>query len=66
MFSADLPRNPPEPTPAAAVRSEMRSIMLRHRIVNGVCMCGRAPDATGRCPAARIAHERLALDQRTP
>ncbi|GIG92108.1 hypothetical protein Pen02_70440 [Plantactinospora endophytica] len=51
----------PVPIPEEVERAEMRSVLLRHRLVNQVCRaCGNPPDHTGYCWAGRVAYERLA------
>ena len=76
MFSGDFEpdpeayplRNPgPVPIPPEVERAEMRSILLRHRVVNQVCSaCTNPPDHTGYCFAGRVAYERLAADWNRP
>jgi len=54
------------PIPAAVERAEMRSVMLAHLVVGGVCRsCGQQPGRDGLCFAGRVAFERLAQDDRT-
>ncbi|GIG86014.1 hypothetical protein Pen02_09500 [Plantactinospora endophytica] len=61
-----VPKNPgPIPIPADVERAEMRSVLLRHVVNGGNCRaCGRPPDHTGYCWAARVAYERLRSDWR--
>ena len=70
MFSGDhepVPdifplRDPgPAPIPDEVERAEMRSVLLRHQVVNQRCQsCGNPPDHTEYCFAGRVAYERLA------
>ena len=53
----------PVPIPDEVERAEMRSVLLRHQVVNEVCRACRNPaDHTGFCWTGRVAYERLTSD----